>query len=329
MQRGRRGSARPGHPKEITMKRFAVLAVAGLLSLALGACSKDEQPASVAAIPADPAATIEKTAADLRSGDLLAAVRTVVPPAHYERMRIEWRTRMAAEPPSDAERAQFAATMTKLTAPDAEAQLYAEFEPQLAQYESEMAAQMPLMVGMGRGFAMQSLQQSETLTAEQKKQAGELLDAVANWLQSARFFDRDLARQAIARIVATARALDLQTLDQVQALEFEQAMQKGGIALRGAFDVLGIYGLKLDDALASVDATTLSQQDETARVKVDYAVFGQPLSLETEMVRIDDRWYGKDAVVELERAASAPPQPADDGSDPDEVDAEAEADLAD
>jgi hypothetical protein len=233
-------------------------------------------------------------------------MRTALPPEHFERMRSEWPVRMASSPPSEEERAHFAQTMAKLTGPDAEAQLYAELEPQLVQYEAEMAAQMPLMVGMGRGFAMQALQQNETLSAEQKKQAGELLDAVANWLQTARFFDRELARQAIARVVATARALDLQSLDQVQALEFEQAMQKGGVALRGAYEVLGVYGLKLDEALGSVKATTLSQDGDAARVQVAYTVFGQPLSAETEMVRIDDRWYGKDALAEIERAANAP-----------------------
>jgi hypothetical protein len=291
------------------MKRFAVLAVASLLALAVTGCSRDDAastPTSTKAIPTDPAATIEKAAYDLRAGDLVAVVRTAVPPDHYERMRTEWRERVTSNPPSDEERTQFAQTMAKFTGPDAEAQLYAELEPQLAQYEAEMAAQMPLMVGMGRGFAMQALQQNESLTAEQKKQAGELLDAVANWLQTARFFDRDLARQAIARTVATARALDLQTLDQVQALEFEQAMQKGGVALRGAYEVLGVYGLKLDETLGSVSATTLSQADDAARVQVAYTVFGQPLSLETDMVRIDDRWYGKDALAEIERAANEP-----------------------
>jgi hypothetical protein len=291
------------------MKRIAALALASLLTLGLAACSRDDSTAaSASSTPAaaatDPAGAIERAAADMRAGDLLAVMRNALPPEHFERMRGEWRAR-SAEPLDEEERQKFAETMSKLTAPDAEAQLYAELEPHLAMMESEMAAQLPLMVGMGRGFAMQSLQQSEQLTADQKKQAGELIDAVATWLQTARFFDRDLARQAIARTVATARALDLQTLDQLHALEFEQAMQKGGIALRGTMDVLGLYGLKLDDTLASVNAKVLSQTDDTARVEVGYSVFGKPLSFEAEMVEIDGRWYGKDALAEVEKAADA------------------------
>jgi hypothetical protein len=284
------------------MKRLATLAFASLMSLSLVGCQKDETPAAAAA-PGDPAAAVERSAADLRAGDLLAVVRGALPPTHYERVRSEWRQRMVSDPPSEEDKAQFAQTMAKLTAADAEAALYAEFEPQLAAMEAEMGAQLPLMVGMGRGFAMQTVQQSEQLTAEQKKQAGELVDALANWLQSVNFFDRELAKQAIAKVVSTARALDLQTLDQVQALEFEQAMQKGGIAMRGLFDVLALYGLKIDDTLASVDAEVLSQEGDAARVKVGYQVFGKPLTVETEMVRIEDRWYGKDAVVELDKAA--------------------------
>jgi NADH dehydrogenase/NADH:ubiquinone oxidoreductase subunit G len=305
------------------MTRLAALALASLLTLGLAACSSDQSSSSdkAAAAPNDPAATIERSAADLRAGDLVAVIRGAVPPEQYERMRAEWRTR-SAEPPTDEERQQFAETMTKLTAADAEAALYAELEPQLEQMEREMAAQLPMMVGMGRGFAMQSIQQSEQLTAEQKKQAGELIDAIANWLQGAKFFDRDLARQAIAKVVATARALDLQTLDQARALEFEAAMQKGGIALRGLYDVLGIYGLSLPDTLASVDAETLTRSDDQARVKVAYVVFNQPLSFEAEMVQLDGRWYGKDALAELEKAAAAP-------SAVDDVDADEAADDAD
>lgn len=303
------------------MKRLATLAVASLMTLGLVACQKDETPAVVAP-PSDPAATIERSAADLRAGDLLAVVRTALPPNHYERVRTEWRERVVNDPPSEEDKAQFAETMAKLTAPDAETALYAEFEPQLAAMEAEMAAQLPLMVGMGRGFAMQTVQQSEQLTAEQKKQAGELVDALATWLQGVNFFDREIAKQAVAKIVATARELNLQTLDQLQALEFEQAMQKGGIALRGMFDVLALYGLKIDESLASVDAEVLTQEGDAARVKVAYQVFGKPLTVETEMVRLEDRWYGKDALVELDKAAQAQVAgPATDAAPAEDVDA--------
>lgn len=310
------------------MKRLASLAVASLITLGLVACQKDETPAAVAP-PSDPAATIERSAADLRAGDLLAVVRTTVPPNHYDRMRTEWKQRVINDPPSEEEKAQFAETMAKLTAPDAEAALYAEFEPQLAAMEAEMAAQLPLMVGMGRGFAMQTVQQSEQLTADQKKQAGELVDALATWLQGVNFFDREIAKQAIAKTVATARELNLQTLDQVQALEFEQALQKGGVALRGLFDVLALYGLKIDETLSSVDAQVLTQEGDAARVKVAYQVFGKPLEVETDMVRVEDRWYGKDALVELDKAAQAPAaDTAAQGEDMDAVEDEAEVDVA-
>jgi hypothetical protein len=286
------------------MKRIAHLALASLLSLGLAACSSEETP-KTAPVPAGPAEAIEQSAQQLKDGDLLAVVQAALPPEHYERAKAEWKQNITSEPASAEDRAKFAETMQKLTAADAEATLYAELEPQLAEFEKEMAAQMPLMVGMGRGFAMQTLQQSEQLTAEQKQQAGQLIDAVATWLQGAKFFDRDLARQAIGHIVATARKLEVTTLEQIEAMEFEQAVQKAGVALQGVFDVLEVYGLKVEQSLASVDAEVLTQQDAAARVKVAYTVFEQPLSFETDMVQIGDRWYGKDAIAELERAQAA------------------------
>ncbi len=305
------------------MQRLASLALAGVISFGLAACQKDDEASKAAATaPVGPAETIERSAAQLQQGDVLGLVQSALPPEHYERVKSEWKERMHSDPPTDEERARFAETMQKLTAADAETALYAELEPQLAQMESEMAAQMPLMVGMGRGFAMQSIQQSEQLTAEQKQHAGQLVDAVGNWLQTANFFDRELAKRAIAEVVSTARELDVQTLDQIEAMEFEQAMQKAGIAMRGLFDVMQIYGLTIDDTLKSVDAELLSEQDGNAQVKVAYTVLAQPLTLNTEMVRIDDRWYGKDAIAELERARHN----ADDAGD--DVDAD-EADATD
>jgi hypothetical protein len=51
----------------------------------------------------------------------------------------------------------------------------------------------------------------------------------------------------------------------------------------------------------------LSNDGKTARVKVDYTLLDTPLSMETEMVAIDGRWYGKEAIeqVEKDRAEAA------------------------
>lgn len=296
------------------MNRFASLAFASLTALALVACQKEEAagetPAAVAKSTSNPAEAIQATAEKLKDNDVLGVIQLTVPPKYYEHMKAEWKTEMASEPASEEDRLEFQTMMAKLTAADAETALLAEAEPELAKFETEMAAQMPLMVGMGQGFAMQAIQANETMSAAQKKQAGDVVGAIAAWLQGVQFADRALAKQAIGHAVGTARELNLKTLDEARALEFEPAMQKAGVAFKGIKDVLAVYGLKLDDAFSSVKTSVVSETGDTAVVKVDYTIFNQPLSFESPMVRIDGRWYGKDTVDQLEKEMNAPAEVA-------------------
>src|SRR5690606_1806526 len=221
---------------EYSMKRFAPLAVASLFALALSACGGNDETAPAAeaateaAAPASPADVVSRSAAHLRDGDLLAVTRLVVPPAEFERMKQKWAEDKVNDPPSEEERQQFAEMMAKLTAPDAEEALMTEFEPHLVKYDAEMAAQMPLMIGMGRGFAVQAIQENKELSEEQKQQATQTLDAVAKWLGETNFSDRERAREAVRHAVETARSVGVTTLEEVQALEFEQMLQKAGLA---------------------------------------------------------------------------------------------------
>ena len=315
------------------MKRYAALALAGFTALSLVACQKEEtageSPAATAEATASPDQAIAEVASKLKSGDVLAVLQMSLPPKHLDKMKADWKAKMAADPVTDEDRKEFAETIAKLTAADAETALYAEAEPQLAKMETEMAAQMPMLIGMGQGFAMQSIQANEKLTEAQKKQAGDVVGAMATWLQGVKFADRELAKQAIGKAVATARALELTTLDEVRGLEFEPAMAKMGVAFNGTKEVLAIYGLKLDETFDSVQTQIISQDGDNAMVKVDYQIFGQPLSFETAMVQIDGRWYGKDTIEQLEKELNAPADVAmpEDGA-PAEEDVAPAADTA-
>lgn len=298
------------------MKRLAALAFASFTALALVACQKEEAgqtPAATVSASSNPADAITATAKKLRGNDVLGVIQLTVPPKHYDKMKSEWKADVNEDPITEEDRLEFQAMMAKLTAPDAEQAIMAEAEPELVKFETEMAAQMPLMVGMGQGFAMQAIQANESMTAAQKKQAGDVIGAVVAWLQGVQFADRALAKQAISHAVGTAREINLKTLDEARALEFEPAMQKAGVAFKGIKDVLAVYGLKLDEAFDSVKATVVSETGDNAVVKVDYTIFNQPLSFESPMVKIDGRWYGKDTVDQLEKELNAPAEiaPAD------------------
>jgi hypothetical protein len=312
------------------MNRILTLAAAGLMSLGLVACGRDEAPADAAAATATPEAAVKSAAQALRTNDVGQFVKLALPAAQYDEVKAKFESRERPTPAA-AEAAEFREMMQKFTAPDAETALMAEFEPHLAQFEAEMAPQMPMMIGMGTGFAKQAVQQNADMNEDQKRQATQFVDAVGGWLASVKLTDRELAKSAIAKAVAAARRLELTELEQVNALSFEQAMAKAGILFGGFKDVLAVYGFDIDKSLDSTQVEVLKQEADSARVKVSYQVLGQTIVGEQDMVRQQERWYGKDTMKAVSEALAKQSAPAmDAGMDDDsaEEDMGAEQDEA-
>ncbi|HEX6832190.1 MAG TPA: hypothetical protein VF132_01545, partial [Rudaea sp.] len=110
-----------------------------------------------------------------------------------------------------------------------------------------------------------------------------------------------LVKQAIAAICKTARDLNLKTIDDVRALNYDQAMQKAGIAVGGMKALFAVYGLSMDKALDSIKAETVSTTGDAAKVKVTYVAFDQPFTAESDLVRVENKWYSKQAVEQWKK----------------------------
>ncbi|MGA8276847.1 MAG: hypothetical protein WB784_01430 [Rhodanobacteraceae bacterium] len=232
-----------------------------------------------------------------------------MPPADFARLKADWGKQARAKPVSDEDRNKFAETMRKLTAPDAETTIYAEIEPKLKEFDAQYQKQLPMYVGMGRGWLTGMVQQSKDLSDSDKVQALAAINAIADWVQKTRFTDPALVKQALAIVCTTARELDLKTLDQARALDFDQSMQKMHTGFMGLKDLLTVYGFSLDDTLDSIKPTVVSNDGKTAKVNVAYTLLGAPLSADTEMVQINGHWYGKDTFKTLQ-AMNESPAPA-------------------
>lgn len=286
------------------MRTLSLFASAAFALVALTGCSKDESqtPEDLAAATDTPVEAVQAAAKHLRAGDLLAAMQVSLPPAEVERMKAEWATKREAQPADAAEDAEYAEMMAKLTAANAEQQIFDELEPQLAKFETEMAAQIPMMIGMGQGFAAQSIAANEKLSDDQKKQATEAVAATAVWLQTVPWADREVLKRAIGKAVSTAREIDLPTMEKARTLEFEQAVGKASIAFKGVKDILALYGLSIDSIFDSVRAEEVSQNEGLATVRVNFKLFDKALWHDTEMTRVEGRWYGKDTVEQIAAA---------------------------
>lgn len=280
-----------------------------LAALLLGACHGKDEPAQAGG--STPQAALQTSIDLLKAGDFDRLWQHALPPADYANLRADWRLQQRNAPPaSAAERARFDQAMRQLTAPDAEQQLYAELQPKLAAMEQQYQDQLPVLVSMGDAMLKSFVMQSTTLSQTQKAQADNVLDALLPWAQQTPWFDRARAKQAVGVAVATARKLDLKDPDQLHTMDFDASMTRYAVAWRGLKQLLAIYGLSVDDTLASVRLTPLSNTAGRAVVRVDYTLLGKPLSTETALVQEDGRWYSEDLLHNARRSHRQLQQPA-------------------
>ena len=161
--------------------------IALLAALAAAGFGCNQQPAAtaptasapaVAAPAATPDVAVAMAVKALRDNNLAGLFAASLPPGEYAKLKADWNKDINSEPVSEEDRKQFTETMTKLTAPGAEDKMFAEIKPQLDEMDKQ-AAQIPMMVAMGQGFAQSAIQQNKDLTDAQKTQVSQLLDATA------------------------------------------------------------------------------------------------------------------------------------------------------
>ena len=284
-----------------------------LAVLALAACHNRDEAAQVGG--STPEAAVQGSIDLLKAGDFNGLWKHALPPDDYATLRTDWSRHNASRPPASAtDKARFDAAVQKLTGPNAETGLYAEVQPKLDQMQQQYKDQLPVLVAMGGAFLKNSVAQNQTLDSAQKTQADSLIDVLTPWAQQAPWFDQARAKQAVTVLVATARKLDLKSPEQLRTMDFDAAMAKYATGYAGLKQVLAIYGLPVDDALASARLSTVSNRDGHAVVKIDYTLLGKPLSAETAVVRQDGRWYSEPLVDNVRKAHEQLQQPAAAGS---------------
>ena len=227
-----------------------------------------------------------------------------------ERIRADWDKQRAA-PITDEERAEFAENWGKITAPDGVDKIMAEVEPKLAEVKPQLAG----MIAMGQGMATMSIAQSTELTEPQKAQATAFLNGLGGWLGKTDFADPALMRKSLTALADGLRATGITKLDDIKALSFDELLAKFGPAVGGVKNALAAYGFSLDAIADSVKTEIVSEAGDTAKLKVSYALFDAPMSFESEMQKVDGKWYGKDMLAQLEKAKAEEAAQVAEGDD--------------
>lgn len=305
------------------------LALAAMLSLSLTGCGEKQEAAQVQAEKAAPVAaatataTFEAQVAAFEKNNLLALLQSSLPQQQWEEAKADWE-RNRAEPITEEDRKEWADSWGKLTAPDGVDQIMAEVEPKLAEAKPQMAG----MVAMMQGIAMMSVQNNQELTDAQKQQATSLLQGLSGWLNTTDFTDAAKMRAALTALADGMRATKIATLEDLHALSFEDLLAKGGVMLGAFKQSLDVYGLSLDQIAKSMKAEVLTETGDTAKLKVSYSLFGTPLSYESEMQRIDGKWYGKDLLAQIEKATAEAESEGDATAEADATDGDSDSETA-
>ena len=275
-----------------------------LLALALAGCRRE------VVAPGDPVAAVKGLASAVRDNDLVRYSRLSVPPALHARLEQRWSQNLKlAPPPTAKQRDDYARWMRRLTEKDAETKLYASFDRRMKKIEADMTSQWPLMKTTGGIFITGMIQANPRLSDAEKAHAKALGSTLLDWLQPERVADRARARQAIARLVETARDVDLPTLDASRQLEMIPALERGGRVLKGLKQVGRVYGVDVDQSIDRLGARVVDVDGDVATLEVSYPLLGKTIRFPMHLLRRDGRWYSADAVraaeAELARAPGA------------------------
>ena len=282
-----------------------------LALLALAGCRREPEPETVAA-PGDPVAAVQAQVQALRDNDLVRYSRLSLPADLHARSEALWTRRQAqAEPPDPEDAREYADLMARLTAPDAEQALMRDLEPKLAKLESEIAGQWPLMQATASIFLNAANQANTELSEAERSHGTEVVGALLEWARPELFTDRERARRAVVALSATARELDLPTLEQARALPLVPAMEKGGVALAGLKQAAKAYDLDIDQTLDGVQAKLLSAEGDRATVQVSYPLAGRTITFDLAMARRDDGWYSADTLRQTEAELAEAERDAD------------------
>lgn len=264
-----------------------------LLSVSVVSCKRDP-----VAKTRTPEGSIQAGADALAKGDLRAFVLSQVPPKDLEKLRADWKAQ-AAKPVDPAEAARFADQMAKFADAAAVDKMMKEFEPKLAEFDREGAAQMPMLIGMMTGMAQASIQQNKELDEAGKAQATQMVNVLTRWISSAKFTDRAKVRTSLQALSDAARGSKVRTLAEMQALPFDAALDEYSRAFRAFKTVLATYGLALDPVFSSVKTKVLSKTGDTAKVQVSYRLLETDFRHDMDMVKIGDRWYGSKTAAQV------------------------------
>ncbi|QWF16860.1 hypothetical protein [Lysobacter capsici] len=283
------------------VRRVRTICLTTALLVAAAGCGPDPAPAEpVASLPTQ---AVTQLVADLRRNDLAGYARHAVPPELHARLETAWREGRTTWPLTELPlHDRFPTFIAALAAQNAERDLVASFRRQFAGADGELhSAAKTLGV-----FAIQYVRSEAVYSDTERDHHAQLIGAISQWAQATSLGDSAKGRAAIPQLVSAARATGLAAPDAFAHNGMDRSLRRLGPFVERLKQVLGGYGLDLDAALDSVDATLAEQTGDTARVRIRYQLAGEPVDAYVLVERRQDRWYLSDVLRHAQAELEAP-----------------------
>lgn len=272
-----------------------LLLVAGLLCQGTPPAAQAQPAAAKAAashsVP-DPARQIEHWARLFRAGDVADLAEAMMPASKWEEAKLVYELHQL-DPLSEAERAEFAEKLERITGPDAVDLLMAEIEPELEKARPQAPGALMMAIG---GMQLAIASPESKFTDEQRQVLQGALPGIQQWVSTTDFLSSETMREALTLLTTAARQTGIRDLDQLKALPLESVLGHASSMLAAAKQAVGLYGLDLDAIADSLQVEVLEIDGERARVRTTITLFDAPVWHEHDLVLFEGRWYPKHSV---------------------------------
>jgi hypothetical protein len=280
------------------------LSLCGLVLLA--GCKRDRIDPDAPA--AEPVAALQQLVRHVADNDLLGYARASVPPAQYARLQAAWAEGHSRWPLTDLPLdGQLLPMMAALSAADAPQRLQRSFDAQIAG-QATGVRQAAHSMGL---FGVQYLRNQTDYSEAERAHYSQVVDVLSRWAAAAPLTDKQRARTTITLLTATARTSGLSTDAQLQAAGMEDSLRRLAPFAKAFKTALASYGLSLDAALTGMRGELVSEQGDSAVVRIQYPLAGEQIEAEVRMTRRDGHWYlartleETDALLQAADAATA------------------------
>ena len=289
-------------PKSFRMLRHVL---AGMLIIAwLPGCGGPGESPNAASATAEvrhgaatPAGAVGDPVAALRRNALADVARIALPPTLHAQTEASWREGRSRWPLTELPLDDSLPGMLEtLSAPDAERKLQARFRQQVSG-QTRALQEAARSLGL---FGKQYLMREGDYNAQQRSHYVRMIDAVSAWAARAPLGDPARGRESIHLLVRGAARTGLKGDADLTRLGMTGSLQALAPLYIAAKQALGLYGLGVDAALASLKAETVRTGGDEADVRVRYTLAGREIETVMKAVRVDGRWYLADYLAAAE-----------------------------